>query len=123
MICPLCNSKLQSVIDVPGIRPQYCQHCDRIWIGDDEIVHQQDFEYETVKTENRSKEEIPKLTIGTVIYVANKEHKFFLEIGTVIEKDHKHYRVRFDSQNKEINQMCLWLPDHWVLAMPSEMVR
>ncbi len=118
MICPLCNHKLQSVIDAPGIRPQYCEHCDKIWIGGDEIV-----EYEVMKTKYQNKEEIPELAISTVVYITNKEHKFFLEIGTIIEKDHKHYRIRFDSQNKEINQKCLWIPEHWVIAMPSEMVR
>lgn len=123
MICPLCNGKLQSVIDVPGIRPQYCKHCDKVWIGDDEIVKKQDIEYEVIRTKYQNKEEIPELAIGTVVYIANKEHRFFLEIGTVVEKDHKHYRVRFDSQDKEIDQKYLWVPEHWVVAMPNEMVR
>jgi hypothetical protein len=118
MICPLCNGQLESVIEATGMRPQYCPHCDKIWVGDDETIQN-----ESLSTKGKQEVEIPKLAVETVVYVTNREHDFFLEIGVIIKKDHKHYRVQFNSQNPKINKKLLWMPEHWIAAMPQEMVR
>ena len=59
---------------------------------------------------------LPELKVGTEIYINNKEHKFNLEQGKVIGKDHRHYKVELIHLGKVI-----WVPEHWVEPLPEEL--
>jgi len=63
---------------------------------------------------------IPELRIGTYVYINNKEHPMNLEQGEIIERDHKHYRVKLISTDPRLNGRCMWFPDHWVEPLPKE---
>jgi hypothetical protein len=66
---------------------------------------------------------IPELSIGKMVYIINKEHPLFLEQGKISDKRHCHYRVKFVSQNKGINNTYLWVPEHWIDPLPKEMLK
>ena len=117
MNCPECNG--ESIIvkwqEVPS-EVGYCPICDRIFIlNADEtlIIRPNGVHAET---------EIPELPINTHVFIINKEHKFFLERGVVVEKDHKHYRIKFISLNKDIHDKMLWVPDHWIDPVPKALI-
>jgi len=63
----------------------------------------------------------PELKIGTQVFINNKEHPLFLEQGEVTQKDHRHYRIKIISQNSNLNNKCIWVPEHWVDPLPKEL--
>ncbi len=63
----------------------------------------------------------PEMREGTQIIISNKEHPLYFEQGVVVERDHRYYRIKFVSQNKHINDLCLWIPEHWVEPLPKEL--
>lgn len=67
-------------------------------------------------------ENIPELRVGTNVTIVNKEHTLFLERGEIIEKAHKHYRVKIRSLDKKFNEFCLWFPEHWIDPTPKELI-
>ena len=119
--CPRCGQlnimELTTWDDNPA-HPCFCKACDYFfWIRKTADVS------ETITIEStytKHDTDIPPLPLKTAIYISNKEHKFFLEQGIIIKKDHKHYRIKFISQNEKIRDKCLWVPDHWVAKIPKE---
>lgn len=55
------------------------------------------------------KEDIPPLPIGSFVTIRNENHQKNGQTGTIVNKNHRRYRVEFD------DKIMLWLPDHWVL--------
>lgn len=53
------------------------------------------------------KEQIPPLSSGTIVKIANDGHPFNGEICIITDKKHKHYRV-------DIGGCKVWVPDYWV---------
>jgi hypothetical protein len=123
MICPDCNGQTIEVHwnEIPS-KVGYCPKCDMTLIldGDDQIVCKvkEDGTRDLDQHAN-----IPELKLGTLVYINNKEHEFFLELGEVIEKDHEYYRVKFRSLDKRIERKCLWVPSHWVEPLPKQLIR
>lgn len=64
---------------------------------------------------------LPELREGTQVYLNNREHQFNLEQGVIIDRTHRHYRVKFSSMDDRIADKCLWLPEHWVEPLPNEL--
>jgi hypothetical protein len=69
----------------------------------------------------RIKLEIPNVAPGTKVYIINKDHKLFLEQGTVRDLDHKHCRIEFSSLNSSLNGKKLWIPIDWLSSLPEEL--
>lgn len=61
-----------------------------------------------------TKESIPPLIEYTKVFVINRQHVKHLEPGIIIARDHIHYRIRFDDNKK------IWMPAHWIVAIPGE---
>lgn len=100
--------------------PTYCKICKLLFIIDratSGIACVERIVEPTPKVEVK----IPELPIDTPVYIANKEHPLFLEQGTIIQKDHVHYRIKFISTDKKIHDSALWVPDHWVKELPAGM--
>ena len=66
---------------------------------------------------------IPELREGTFVFINNKEHPLFLEQGVIVERDHVQYRVKLVSKNTNINDTCIWFPEHWIEPIPKELRR
>jgi hypothetical protein len=86
--------------------------------GDEEI-----YIFKNPEDCNKVELEIPEYQVFTPVFVKNKEHKFYLEMGVVVDTDHKHVRVKFYSYNPDIHNKCLWMPDHWIQLLPKELLK
>lgn len=53
---------------------------------------------------------LPKLHIGAVVKIINEEHVWRNDIGIVVDKKFKFYRI-------ELNGVRTWIPEHWVEAL------
>jgi len=95
--------------------PIQCTECGEIFWSDGG-----DNEQMAINVRHTWTEEIPPLTEGTQIIVINRQIKFHLSPGEIIERDHKHYRVRIayhDGQRSK--HTILWMPDHWIKPIPG----
>lgn len=103
--------------EIPS-RALHCPICGTIYLmsGDETI------EIKYPGEVSKPSEVIPTLALETAIYINNKEHKFFLEQGKIVDKSHLHYRIKFISLNKDINNSCLWVPEHWISVVPPELL-
>lgn len=125
MKCPLCNNDLQESYAPHETRPLYCVHCDKIWIaepGDDKIIYNEDINIDRNSSNDiKITENIPEMREGTPVYVNCRENKFFLELGKIVARDHKYYRIQFRSQDQNVDGKCVWFPEHWVEPIPKEL--
>src|SRR5512137_2806229 len=117
--CPVCGYDLVkgSMLD-SQYQLVYCEFCDKIMLVDtfsDALCNKVVDFMNAIQT--AIKEEIPPMEEGTPIYVNNKESKFFLDIGIVIDRDHLHYRVKLS------NGTQVWMPEHWIRSLPKELRR
>lgn len=66
------------------------------------------------------KAKIPLLKIGTKIYLNNADHKFYLSPGTIINKDHVHYRVCLRYHDGQlVKNTIFWCPENWIKSIPN----
>lgn len=115
MKCPKCDRPITLVAicraawaDYDGF-PIICDACEAVtWLrrGTDIVL----------LDAKSPKESIPSLIEGTKVYVINREHSKYLEPGVIIRRSHIHYRVLFN------NGTTIWMPEHWILAIPAEML-
>ncbi|KKK57843.1 hypothetical protein LCGC14_3050400 [marine sediment metagenome] len=117
IFCPGCDFSIDYKLktwDESVVIPFVCPDCNTFfWIrkqAADELRIEADIEESII---------IPPIVEGTYIYINNKEHEFFLERGTIIKRDHIHYRIKFNSKDHRINNKCVWVPSHWVMVMPE----
>ena len=120
MKCPFCEFELlvSEEHDNTKFNVVTCSRCERQYVIDLQSMYMYDCENVTDK---EIKNNIPEMRVGTLVVICNKEHPFFLEQGEIVDRDHRFYRVKFKSLNKNINGTCLWLPDHWVDPLPNEL--
>lgn len=112
LFCPSCENPLCRSNQADNISLFYCDRCHTSFHMVDNIL-------KSTKVE----EQLPSLEVATRVYIDNKEHPFFLEHGLVTDVDHVHYRVMMISQNSDINGRRIWFPEHWVKALPKELLR
>lgn len=125
--CPHCkfeqkgvNQSWHEYIGFPFI----CQKCEQMfWI---------EGEYAEVKVgvAPKMEEKIPSLEEGAPIYLDNKEHNFHLCPGTVVQRDHVHYKVELfyhvelsKHNGRKTYRTRLWVPEAWVKPVPEFMKR
>lgn len=101
MQCPQCEN--QYYYDA-GCLPLHCPHC-----GYKLVITTEDY-----SDKKQIEVDLPPLPEGTQIMINNKEHKFYLEQGLVIKKDHKFYCIELISQDEHVHQRRVWVPVHWV---------
>lgn len=114
MICPDCGDKLQSSGTTWFDQTHsvvYCITCSRKF-----LVNKASNELITFEQINPSKIEtsIPELPYHTKVIINNRDHVSFMEVGEIINKSHKFYRVRLHSSGT-----ILWVPEHWVEKVPE----
>jgi len=113
--CPKCG-KLNVLIsegwhDV-GFMPVECSNCLVLYWG--EVFS--DIEKSVIsETKQFLKEEIPELEEGTEVFLIHRDHKYHLEPGVVIDRDHKHYRIKFHDDK------VIWFPSNLVQKIPDEL--
>jgi hypothetical protein len=112
MLCPSCKGQLRQSNQSEDISIYYCYYCDANYHFVNNIFERIDVDVK-----------LPELEIATRVYVDNKEHDFFLEHGIITQIAHIHYRVKMVSRNKEINGKQIWFPEHWIKALPKELLR
>lgn len=119
--CPRCGTlnsvQLQTWDDSPAY-PCFCGSCDYFfWIKRTADAT----ETLTLQVgEFKPKPDIPPLPLKTPVFINNRDHEFFLEQGIIVKKDHKHYRIRFKSEDTRLNGKCLWFPADQVSEIPKE---
>jgi hypothetical protein len=113
--CPSCNK--QNDFKIPttwdgDTFPCSCHFCDELFFAkiDNEM---ESLEIKPGKTRIKAP--------GTKVYIINKDHKLFLEQGTVRDLDHKHCRIEFSSLNSSLNGKKLWIPIDWLSSLPEEL--
>lgn len=100
MYCPFCTEKLLFEGDTAD-----CQCGKRFILPELHVEPHHDTSYE----------------IAERVYICNKEHDFFLESGIVSDRDRNYTRIRMTSLNKRIDRYHLWVPNHWLKALPEEL--
>ena len=67
--------------------------------------------------------DITTFDIAERVYVTNKEHDMFLEMGMVVskKKNNNFYRIKLISVDKKLHGCCLWMPSHWLACLPEEL--
>lgn len=123
MLCPHCGGVLAEPSPHYKSRklafiPVLCPLCEMVLILESD-THKVVYSEAWVPTPER----LPPIRVGTPIYLNNREHKLFLEQGVVISKDHNHYRILVNSLDVDWNGAYLWVPEHWVKELPTEMRR
>lgn len=118
LTCPNCGKLSQhewrTWDDFPSA-PVVCPHCyDFYWVrkATEEIVKIQ-------VAHSQVPVKIPEIPEGVSVYIDNKEHKFHLERGIIIERDHCFYKVKFKSHDKKLDGIKTWIPEHWVKEIPE----
>ena len=81
------------------------------------------FDVESVGPFKPVQKRIPPIQLDEIVYIDNKEHPLYLEQGVIVRKKHIHYRVKFTSTLPNINGKCLWIPEHWVKAVPKDLIK
>lgn len=124
MKCSDCGSELEKVshlIDEScAVNEKYiifrcpkCQTVSHFSVTDEEAISQK----------QTKKKEYPPLEVGANVYIANKQHRLHLEFGVIEQRDHKYYRIKLISTDKELNGNLVWLPEHWVKELPEDMCK
>ena len=119
VVCPSCqkssNQDLMTWDDSVAI-PHFCPYCDEFnWVrreADEELSISLHSEIPLI---------IPPIELGSQVYIDNNDHEFHLERGKISDKDHWHYRILFSSLDDRINGTVLWMPQHWIKAIPQEL--
>jgi hypothetical protein len=93
-----------------------CKYCEEIY-----FVKIYDETLTISSASHKVKLDIPNIMPGTKVYIINKEHKLFLEQGTVCDLDHKHCRILFKSLENAIDDRKLWVPASWISELPEEL--
>ena len=122
MKCPDCDGELKQIgVSHSKFFLASCGNCSEIFLIDSETlttIHR-----ETIHICERIPEDIPPLALGTYIIVVNKQHPLFLDQGTIEDKKHLHYRIKMISVDKKMNGFLIWVPHHWVQALPKEFLQ
>ena len=98
MICPDCKRDM----DFEEKNVYICRVCGN-------ILHAESIE------PCKNYQILPELRVGSEIYINNMEHKFNLEQGVILSKDHRHYKVKLSGK------IIIWVPEHWVEPLPKEL--
>lgn len=116
--CPNCNSHNWCEVETWSFDTFIikCDYCDQIYFL------KPDTETLLFLGSNTIKENIPEMMLGTPVFVSDRDNALFLEQGTIKDKKHKHYKIKFISCNKKINGSCMWLFDEFVDPIPKEMI-
>jgi len=112
--CPKCG-KLNAITsdswkDV-GSMPIECSNCLTLYWGK---VYSDIEQSSIMKEQVILKEEIPELEEGTEVFLIHRDHKYHLEPGVIVARDHKHYRIKFRDGK------VIWFPDNLVQKIPDE---
>lgn len=116
MKCPACKYKLLRSYIEPVV--YYCDKCDFLYKFSERAESLVPFG--RLMPRDRMSVKIPEIPEGTPIYVDNLQHKFHLEQGIVIKRDHEHYRVKLCDMDSTTT--FVWLPRHWVKMLPEELI-
>lgn len=120
--CPKCKQENKKpYLYGTEVYPFRCVRCGVAYVV---TVEPNGPHVETANVEKRKayRAQIPEMLIGTPVYVSQRDNYLYLEQGKVVAKKHKHYKVKFVSCNKKINNRCLWIPDDCVDPVPPEML-
>jgi len=117
MRCSRCNSQMripfhknQDIL----YHPVYCLQCDTVFVADlkeSKIIWSEGPDPPKIM---KNKDKIPPLVEGTLVYICNVDHIFFLEQGVITDRSHDHYRVKLTGDAQ------VWFPEHWVRGLPQE---
>lgn len=118
--CPKCGKDdIVAGSGTEAFASIYCKHCGFVSIIDkmtNELIQQEALSLETKPRQNV--DQIPPLDLQTQVYINNREHQLFLEQGVIVDKQHLHYRVKIVSCNESLNNVKIWIPEHWVRQLP-----
>lgn len=109
--CPYCGT-----VNMPhspewnsvGYMPIECEDCHQFYwckLLESETLVKPGKSHRTV---------IPEMKEGTEVYLINREHPRHLEPGIIEDRDHLHYRVKFQ------DGVLIWCPHHWIFKSPEE---